>query len=90
MHLKLPIETDRLRIRRYTDKDLPDILEYSTDADFWLARNLDWPATENGVRSYWEAQRAGEPAPDAKWLSLVVELKAAQKVVGHVGIGVME
>lgn len=89
MLLKLPIETDRLRIRRYTDKDLSDILEYSTDADFWLARNLDWPATENGVKSYWEAQRAGESAHDPKWLSLVVELKAAEKVIGHVGIGVI-
>ena len=38
--MNLPIETERLELRKYEDKDLADILEYSSDADFWLARNL--------------------------------------------------
>jgi RimJ/RimL family protein N-acetyltransferase len=86
--MSLPIETDRLRLRRYETTDLADILEYSQDADFWLARNLDWPVSEDGVRDYWEAHQHLDPADDPTWFSLVIELKSTSKVVGHVGIGV--
>jgi RimJ/RimL family protein N-acetyltransferase len=88
--MNLPIETERLRLWKYEDKDLADILEYSSDADFWLARNLDWSVSEEGVREYWEAQRDVDPSTDPKWLALVVELKAEGKVIGHVGIGVIK
>jgi RimJ/RimL family protein N-acetyltransferase/GNAT superfamily N-acetyltransferase len=88
--MDLPIETERLWLRAYEDKDLADILEYSSGADFWLARNLDWSVSEEGVREYWEAQREVDPRTDPKWLSLVVELKAEGKVIGHVGIGVVK
>jgi RimJ/RimL family protein N-acetyltransferase len=88
--MSLPIETERLCLRQYKDRDLADILAYSSDADFWLARNLDWPPTEEGVKAYWEAQRALDPGTDPQWLSLVVELKAARKAIGHVGIGVIK
>jgi RimJ/RimL family protein N-acetyltransferase len=84
--MTLPIETERLRLRRYLDQDLTDILEYSSDADFWLARNLDWPGTAEGVKEYWEAQRAVDPDTDPKWLNLVVELKATGKAIGSIGI----
>ncbi len=85
--MNLPIETERLRMRKYEDKDVADIMEYSSDADFWLARNLDWSVSEEGVKEYWEAQRDVDPSTDPQWFSLVVELKAERKVIGHVGIG---
>jgi ribosomal-protein-alanine N-acetyltransferase len=88
--MNLPIETPRLRLRKYEDKDMADILEYSSDADFWLARNLDWPASEEGVKKYWELQRDIDPCKDPKWFSLVVELKTEAKVIGHVGIGIIK
>jgi RimJ/RimL family protein N-acetyltransferase len=86
--MSLPIETQRLLLRRYEDRDLPDILEYSLNANFWLARNLDWPVSEEGVRNYWEAQRDIHLDQDPKWFSLVIELKAQEKVIGHAGIGI--
>lgn len=86
--MNLPIETDRLRLRRYEDHDVADILEFSADADYWLARNCDWEVSEEGVKRYWEPQREVDPATDPKWFSLVMELKATGKVVGDVGIGV--
>lgn len=67
--MNLPIETERLRLRTYEDKDVVDILEYSSNADFWLSRNLDWPFSEEGVKEYWEAQRDIDPTKDPKWLS---------------------
>ena len=86
MNLPIEIETERLKLRKYEDKDLADILEYSSDADFWLARNLPWPVSEEGVREYWESG----PNTDPKWLISVVELKAEGKVIGHVGIGIIK
>jgi RimJ/RimL family protein N-acetyltransferase len=88
--MSLPIETNRLRLRRYNDEDVTDILEYSLNADFWLARNLDWPLSEEGVRKYWETQRDIDPSKDPKWFSLVIELKEEGKVIGHAGIGVVK
>ena len=88
--INLPIETERIRLRKYEDKDVVDILEYSSDADFWLARNLDWPVSEEGVKEYWKKQRDIDPSTDPKWFSLVIELKAEGKVIGHVGIGVIK
>jgi hypothetical protein len=46
----ISIETERLRLRKYEDRDSADILEYSADADFWLSRNVDWPLSEEAVR----------------------------------------
>jgi RimJ/RimL family protein N-acetyltransferase len=88
--MALPIETERLRLRRYEDRDLADILALSSDADYWLARNLDWSVTEEGVRDYWEAQRAVDPGTDPEWFALVIELKAERKAIGQVGLGAIK
>lgn len=88
--MNLPIETERLRLRKYESQDLADILEYSSEGDSALTRNLDWPVSEEGVRGYWEAQREVDPFTDPAWLALVVELKAEHKAIGHVGIGVIK
>ncbi len=88
--MKLPIETERLLLRKYQDKDLQDILAFSSDTDFWLARTLDWPVTEEGARTYWEAQRAIDPSTDPEWFCLAVELMSESRVIGQVGIGVVK
>jgi RimJ/RimL family protein N-acetyltransferase len=88
--MTLPIETERLLLRKYEDRDLADIVEYSSAADFWLARNLDWEPTEEGVKAYYESRRDLYPESYPEWLDLVIELKAEGKVVGNVGIGVAD
>jgi RimJ/RimL family protein N-acetyltransferase len=87
--MPLPLETERLVLRKYEDKDLLDILEYSSNADPWMARNLDWESTEEGIRKYWELQRDIEPEYDPMWLALVIELKNQEKVIGNIGIGII-
>ena len=84
----LPIETSRLILRRYQDRDVGDILEYSREADFWLARSLDWTPTGDSVRAYFEAQADQRPEESPHWFNLMMELKSEDKVVGCVGIGV--
>ena len=87
--MDLPIETERLLLRRYRDKDLAVILEFSSDADLWRARNLDWDVSEKGVKAYWEAQRGIDPYIGPEWFSLAVVLKAKERVIGQVGLGVV-
>ena len=84
----LQIETERLILRRYEDQDVGDILEYSREADFWLARSLDWTLTSDSVRAYFEAQRDQKPEAFPQWMNLMMELKSEQKIIGCVGIGV--
>ena len=84
----LPIETERLILRKYQDRDVRDILEFSRKADFWLARSLDWTPTSDSVRAYFEAQRDLKPESFPQWMNLMMELESERKVVGCVGIGV--
>ncbi|UCD94425.1 MAG: GNAT family N-acetyltransferase [Candidatus Zixiibacteriota bacterium] len=86
--MTLPIDTERLLLRKYEDRDVKDIVEYSQAADFWLARNLDWEPTEESVMAYYESKRDIYPESYPDWLDLVIELKAGSKVIGNVGIGV--
>jgi RimJ/RimL family protein N-acetyltransferase len=86
----LPIETERLILRKYLDRDLRDIVEFSRQADFWLARNLDWEPTHDSVRAHFEAQRDLEPESLPGWMDLVMEIKSEGRVIGCVGIGVTD
>lgn len=85
---ELPIETQRLILRRYEDRDVEDILEYSREADYWLARSLDWMPAGDSIRAYFEAQRNQEINEFPEWVNLMMELKSVGKVIGCVGIGV--
>jgi RimJ/RimL family protein N-acetyltransferase len=84
----LPIETERLLLRKYRDEDVDDIVEYSREVNYWLTRNLDWEPTAEGVKAHYECQRDIYPESYPEWFDLAVELKAENKVVGAVGLGV--
>jgi RimJ/RimL family protein N-acetyltransferase len=87
--MPIPLETERLVLRKYDAKDLSDIVAYSSSPDFWLERNLDWRPNLEDARNYWEKQREIEPGDDPSWLALVIELKDQEKVIGNTGIGVI-
>lgn len=84
---KLLIETNRLLIRKYDDKDVTDILEYSLDADFGLSRYINWKPTKESIKEYYEPMKKSNLESYPKWLDLVIELKTEKKVVGCTGIG---
>ena len=86
--MTLPIETERLLLRTYEDRDVDDIVAISRTADFWLARNLDWGPTAAVVKAYFEPRRGVRPEDYPDWLNLLIELKAERRVVGNVGIGI--
>lgn len=82
----LPIETRRLLIRLFEDKDLEDILDYSGTADFWLTRTLNWQPTREGVKKFWEQRRYLDLSGSIEKLDLVIEWKERNKVIGNIGI----
>lgn len=81
-----PIETRRLLIRPYEDKDLEDIFEYSDTSDFWLMRTLPWQPTREGVKKFWDSRRVLDTSNLIDQIDLVVEWKEKNKVIGNIGI----
>jgi len=82
------IDSPRLRLRKFQERDLASILAFSREADFWLGRNLDWEPNEASIRDYWAQQADLELDGDPPWMNLVVEEKATGEAIGTVGIGV--
>jgi RimJ/RimL family protein N-acetyltransferase len=83
----LRLETDRLIVRRFKERDIPDVLVYSQheEDDRFRKRNIDWKLTEESVRQWWTPMITMKPEEAIHWLSLVIELKAEQRVIGNVG-----
>lgn len=83
----LRMETERLIVRRFEERDVPDILEYSRHdpPDEHRRRNVDWEPTEESVRQWWTPMIAMKPEEAIQWLSLVVELKSRRRLIGNIG-----
>ncbi len=83
----LRMETERLIVRRFEERDVPDILEYSRHeaSDEHRRRNVDWEPTEESVRQWWTPMIAMKPEEAIQWLSLVVELESRRRVIGNIG-----
>ncbi len=85
--MTLPIETERLILRKYREADIPDIVEYSADPE--ISRVVSWArgkrATPDSVGAFIKSQRnvlLGAP----EWLDLAIELKQKNKVAGTIGM----
>jgi len=88
--VEIHLETDRLAVRRYEERDVPDILSYSQcdEADLFRRRNIGWEFSVDSVRNWWTPMATMLPNEATVWLSLVIELKAEQRVIGNVGFNV--
>lgn len=88
--LALPLETERLIVRRFQLRDVRDILKYSDhEADDLHRRlNVGWKRTRGGVRAWWEPMIDMSPRRETKWLGLLIEVKELGCVVGNVGYSV--
>jgi len=83
----LHLDTERLIVRRYEERDVPDILSYShhDPSDEYRTRNVDWNLDVQSVREWWKPMRTMRPEEAIHWLSLVIELKDEARVIGNVG-----
>jgi len=84
---QLPRETDRLIVRRFEERDIPDILDYSKheDDDDHRRRNVGWEFTEESVRNWWTPMMTMSVDDATNWLALVIEVKQLGRVVGNTG-----
>jgi len=81
------LEAQRVIVRRFEKRDVPDILKYSRHepADEFRRRNIDWELTEESARTWWTPMATMRPEEAIHWLSLVVELESEHRVIGNLG-----
>jgi RimJ/RimL family protein N-acetyltransferase len=81
------LETRRLVLRRFADRDLATFLAYVNDPV--VARYQSWESyTEQQAREVIEQQKAREPGRPGEWFTFAAELKETGALVGHVALSV--
>lgn len=80
----LPIETERLCLRRFNLNDVRDIQEFSVDPDISQHLNGFPGKTVEEIRNYITEQNCTEPGSFGKCFDLAVHHKAENKVIGLV------
>ena len=82
--MTLPIETDRLRLRRFTFDDVDDIIELVSHPSVAAVGNRIKASTPE-VKKYVELQNSLQPFEPKQCFDLGIELKDENKIIGFVG-----
>ena len=81
------LETQRLILRRFADRDLAAFLTYLNDP--LVARYQSWESyTEPQARELIEQQKRREPGRPGEWFTFAAELKETESLIGHVALSV--
>ena len=80
----LPIETERLILRRFTIEDVGDIYQFATDPSISQHLNGFPGKSVEEIRDYIAQQNCFSPGDLGKCFDLAVHLKAEEKVIGLV------
>jgi RimJ/RimL family protein N-acetyltransferase len=79
------IESERIRLRRFTEADLLPFLAYLNDP--LVARYQTWESyTEQQAAGVIEEQKNLEPGVPGKWFTFAAELKDEGLLIGHVAL----
>jgi RimJ/RimL family protein N-acetyltransferase len=78
----LPINTERLVLRRYTRNDVSDVLEFASQVSVARVTSGNIDATEEGIRRYIDLQNSYQPFEKDKVFDLAIERKEDGKVMG--------
>ena len=85
----LPIESERLTLRRFAPGDLAAFQAYRSDLE--LARYQGWePMTDEEAAAFLVEQRETELGPFGQWLQVAIVARAADEVVGDIGVCMLE
>jgi RimJ/RimL family protein N-acetyltransferase len=83
--MTLPINTERLIVRRFILDDVSDILAFLSHPSVTrIVQEIE--ATEAGVRKYIQTQNSHEPFEQDIWFSLPVSRKGDGRVIGLVSL----
>ena len=81
------LETPRLLLRRFADRDFAEFLAYANDPE--VSRYQSWESyTEQQARELIERQKACVPGRPGEWFSYAAELKETGALAGHVSLSV--
>jgi RimJ/RimL family protein N-acetyltransferase len=77
----IPLEARRLRLRRFTDKDLTAFMAYRNDPE--VARYQSWASIdEPEARAFIDAQKVVLPGTPGRWFQMAIELKETGALIG--------
>jgi RimJ/RimL family protein N-acetyltransferase len=80
-----PIETERLRIRRFEESDLATLHAYRNDPE--LARFQGWRETDReSLLLFIIDMNRADPETAGNWFQVAVELKATGSHIGDIGV----
>lgn len=83
----IPWETERLIIRRMSESDLEDFLEYQTHPEVMQYQSYE-PATIEIATRFLSKQTLVEPSDEGAYLAFAVHHKRDNKMIGEVSIEV--
>lgn len=81
------METPRLIVRRFEERDVASVIEYSRhdEDDAARRRNIGWQLTVDSILKCWTPMITLTIDEETAWLSPVIEVKALKRVVGNAG-----
>lgn len=83
------LETTRLRLRRFTDADLPIFMAYRNDPE--VARYQSWERiNELEARVFIQEQKEAQPGIPGLWFQIAIELKETGMLVGDCALKIEE
>jgi RimJ/RimL family protein N-acetyltransferase len=83
------LETERLRLRRFTDADLPTLLAYRNDPE--ISRFQSWESFRpEEAQAFLQEQQALEPGTPGQWFQFAIEVKSSGLMVGDCALHVDE
>lgn len=89
MAVFVALETDRLRLRRFTDVDLKPFMAYRNDPE--VARYQSWEGiTEREAREFLAEQKTIQPGMPGQWFQIAAELKETGKLIGDCALKIEE
>ncbi len=84
-----PLKSERLLLRRFTDRDLLPFLAYLNDP--LVARFQTWESySEQQARDVIERQKNLVPGLPGQWFTFALELKETGALVGHIALKTQE
>jgi ribosomal-protein-alanine N-acetyltransferase len=87
--LPIPIETTRLILRRPRPEDRTDLIEITSDEEFFnYQRSAPWD--ESNVDQWFETANRARLTPPGRGLILAMELKQTQRLLGWATVGYLE
>ena len=75
------LETDRLKLRHFTDTDLPAFVAYRNDPE--IARYQSWESiSQSEAQAFIQEQKVIQPGIPGEWFQIAFELKETGTLIG--------